>query len=110
MKEYENYIENSEIVQLAILAATHRYFYDKCFDDKNKYREPRLKDDSETEKVNAIYKALWCKYPDWRMKIKKHMDRYLVNDAWVKSLEVTNKPEIDFSQLILIHFKETPKP
>lgn len=104
----EEYLESSEFIQLAILAAIHRYFYDECFDDKNKWHQPRLKDDHETKRVNQIYHSLWCKYPDWRVRIKKHISRYLVNDAFVKSLEITNKPEIDFSQLLLIHFKETP--
>lgn len=107
MTDFENYIENSEIVQLAILEATHRYFYDKCFDKNN-----RLKEDDETNKISAIYKELWCKYPDWRAKIKKRMDRYpiLADIAFVKSMEITNKPDRNFCQILLIHFAEKTQP
>lgn len=110
MNKLETYIENSELVQLAILEAVHRFVYDECFDSKNEYKQPRPKDDEESKKANEIHKALWCKHPDWRARIKKYIERYQIepNLALVKSLEITNKPKKDFSQLFIIHFCQTP--
>lgn len=106
MNDFEKYLEDSEIVQLALLAATHRYFYDKCFD-----KNGRLKDDEETKKINAIYKELWCKHPDWRAKIREHVKRYIVaDDTFVNHLHTFNKPKRNFSNLLLIHFAEIAQP
>ena len=86
----EEYIANSELVQAAIVEATHRYYNDMCF------KGGKFEASEENARVSNILSNLWCLIPDWRIRLSKAIKRYVIPiapNSEVKGLLVSDKPK-----------------
>lgn len=87
---FEDFLEQHETFQAAIIEAVHRYFYDHCF---NPYTD-KLANDKEAELFFDIHQTMHNLMPDWRLRLKKNTERYL---AWEKTnaLNIGGRPKRD---------------
>lgn len=77
------YIENSGLVQLAKVEATHRYYYDVACKSNNMAMQLAV----------SYQMSLVCNLrPDWRYRIVKYMERYDIPGP-INWLPVSNKPQ-----------------
>jgi hypothetical protein len=99
----EEHIAKSELVQIAILEAVHRYYFDECFVDG------RFDGSEESQRVSQILTNLWCLIPDWRLRLFNATKRYSIPtlpNSNTKLLGVFNKPKKIFDTNIDIKFNE----
>ena len=91
------HLQKHETLQLAIVEAVQRFFYDNCFDTKT----GKMLDSDEARAISNLYQTLSCARPSWRHSLKKRMERYdgnapttaLVKDAKPKEIA---RLQIDF--------------
>lgn len=77
------FIENSELVKLAKLEATHRYYYDVACKSNNMDLQLEV-----SYQLSIAYNLL----PDWRYRIVKYMERYDIAGP-INWLPISNRPQ-----------------
>lgn len=71
-EDFKNYLWRNEMVRLAITEATHRFYYDQCF---NPYFL-RPFETNDVKRISKLHSILSTRYAGWRYKMKKKLERY----------------------------------
>lgn len=102
----EEFLTEDPVCRLFITEAVHRYVFKYCFGD-----DGRLKSDPATKELWDVMQSLHCHNPDWRYKIRQHMERYSANES-TNALDISGKPKKDgyFTLLGVVygHINKTP--
>lgn len=87
------FLQKHETLQLALVEAVHRYYYDKCFTDGE---GSRFRDDDEAKLISVLHQNLHCARPGWRHDIKRKLERYHGQEK-TKALVIDAKPKYQLS-------------